>query len=289
MSIRLSGMDRKNIAAQIKADIDEYCKVAYDDGPRDHLGASVIGNNCNRALVYTFRWMHREQFDGRMQRLFNRGHCQEPRFIEWLRGIGCDVAEFQPSNSKSNKQWRMLAIENHYGGSLDGQLILPKRYKLPDKLLLEMKSHNDRRFKEVVKKGVIQAKPDHYMQMCAYGEAYELEYGLYMAINKNDDDIHPEIVQLDKALGAKLRDGKARHVIGASKLPPRIAASPAYESCKYCPHSGVCHHGAAVDVNCRSCANSKPVADGQWYCSQWNAIIPHDEIPKACSNWREFK
>lgn len=284
MSIRLSGHDRKAIAARIKADIDEYCKVVYDDGPRDHLGASVISNSCNRALVYAFRWMHREQFDGRMQRLFNRGHLQEPRFVEWLRGIGSNVAELAPTG----KQWRMTNLENHYGGSLDGQIILPERYKISDTLLLEMKSHNDRRFKEVVKKGVIAAKPDHFMQMCAYGEAYELEYGLYMAINKNDDDVWPEIVQLDRALGVKLRD-KAKHVIGALELPPRVAASPAYETCKYCPHSGVCHLGQPVDVNCRSCANSKPVADGQWFCQHWNAIIPHDEIPKACEQWSEFK
>ena len=79
------------VAKRIKEDIDGYCAKAYDDGPRWHLGASIIGNPCSRYLWFIFRWALHEKFTGRMQRLFNRGHREEARFIEWLRGIGFEV------------------------------------------------------------------------------------------------------------------------------------------------------------------------------------------------------
>ncbi len=81
----------KQVAAAIMEDIDSYCETAYDDGHRHHLGASLIGHNCSRYLWGTFRWLLREKLDGRAQRLFNRGHREEARFIEWLEGIGCEV------------------------------------------------------------------------------------------------------------------------------------------------------------------------------------------------------
>jgi hypothetical protein len=79
------------LAKQILADIDEYAQKAYDDGHRNHLGASLIGHDCNRYLWYIFRWCLHEKFSGRMLRLFNRGHREEDRFIEFLEGIGFKI------------------------------------------------------------------------------------------------------------------------------------------------------------------------------------------------------
>lgn len=76
------------LAKRLAEDIDEYCAAVYDDGHRNHLGASLIGDECKRKLWYVFRWVKNEKFSGQMQRLFNRGHREEERFIEWLEGIG---------------------------------------------------------------------------------------------------------------------------------------------------------------------------------------------------------
>ena len=79
------------IAKRVLDDIDAYCAHTYDGGHRKHLGASLIGRDCSRFLWYVFRWVKHEKHDGRKQRLFNRGHREEARFIEWLEGIGCTV------------------------------------------------------------------------------------------------------------------------------------------------------------------------------------------------------
>lgn len=79
------------LAKRVIADIDNYCATEYDGGPRRHLGASLIGHDCKRYLWYVFRWCFHKKHDGRQQRLFNRGHREEARFVEWLEGIGFKV------------------------------------------------------------------------------------------------------------------------------------------------------------------------------------------------------
>ena len=79
------------VAKRLLDDIDEYCVKTYDGGHRTHLGASLIGHECNRYLWGIFRWLKHEVTDGRKQRLFNRGHREEARFVEWLEGVGCRV------------------------------------------------------------------------------------------------------------------------------------------------------------------------------------------------------
>jgi len=79
------------LAKRILEDIDEYCVRTYDGGHRWHLGASLIGRECKRYLWYVFRWCLHEKTTGRQQRLFNRGHREEERFIEWLEGIGFKI------------------------------------------------------------------------------------------------------------------------------------------------------------------------------------------------------
>lgn len=82
---------RISAAKEVVEKIDEYCLTEYDGGHRNHLGASLIGRECSRYLWYVFRWAKREKTSGRQQRLFNRGHREEERFIEWLEGIGIKV------------------------------------------------------------------------------------------------------------------------------------------------------------------------------------------------------
>lgn len=281
--LRLSGAERKQLAARIKADIDAACVTMYDEGvARSHLGASEIGEKCDRRLVYSFRWMHREKFSGRMHRLFNRGHKEEDRIVEWLRATAAQVWAETPEG----KQYRIKS-DGHFGGSLDGIAQLPDAYELPFPFLTEFKTHNQKSFDKLVKDGVKTSKPKHFAQMCVYGDDYGFPYALYFAINKNDDDIYVEVVDLDFDYAKKLR-AKSAAIITAPKLPHKIAGSAAFVDCKFCPMVGICHNGEAVDVNCRSCQHSAPQPDGSWYCTHWNATIPTDAIVKACGEWKAF-
>jgi hypothetical protein len=278
---RLSGQDRKALAAQMKADIDAACVALYTDKPRSHLGASVIGEKCARKLWYAFRWMHQEQLSGKQLRLFNRGHKEEDRLIEWIKLTGAEVF----SHTDDGKQFRISASGGHFGGSLDGALKLPTRYGLDIPFLAEFKTHNDRQFKRLVKDGVRLSHPKHFDQMSTYGAVYELAYAFYFAICKNDDEIHIEVVELDHALGRR-NLSKADNIILSRIAPGRIAASPAHADCSYCPMAGICHHGGAVDRNCRSCTHAVPIDGAQWYCER-HATQLDDMV--ACDDWQELE
>lgn len=284
--IRLSGADRINIAKSIKADIDAFSLEKYKQTPRTHLGGSEIGEVCSRRLVYSFRWMSQENHIARMLRLFQRGHKEENVFVELLRGIGCSVSDQQ----ENGQQHRITTDNKHFGGSLDGVISLPERYNLPFPMLLEMKTHNDKSFKKLVADGMRVTKPKHFAQCCTYGYFYSFRYCLYMAVNKNDDDLWPEIVELDLPYGHMLAD-RAKTIINADRLPERISNSSAHKECKYCPMQGICHFQLEANRNCRSCCHSAAQADGSWFCKlpQNNQTIPTDVIPKGCNQWQQFK
>lgn len=81
----------KAVAEKILQDIDAACVEHYDDGHRTHLGASLIAHDCSRYLWNTFRWVFHKVESGRQYRLFNRGHREEERFVEWLEWAGFKV------------------------------------------------------------------------------------------------------------------------------------------------------------------------------------------------------
>lgn len=267
--------DRDALATQIKTEIDDWCASHYDDGHRNHMGASVMGTPCDRRLYLGFRWCGRETFSGRMQRLFQVGHLAEPRFIEYLEAIGFTVYQ----HDTNGKQFRVSGVNGHYGGSCDG---VATRGDLT--FLLEFKTNGTGAgFDGVAKKGVKDAKPEHWVQDCIYGFKMGLKYGLYLIENKNDSDITIEVMELDWSIGEREEIRAGRVINGA--LPAKFASSPAHSVCKYCPMSGICHRGEAIEKNCRSCIHSKPVEEAQWFCGHWGAVIPKEAIPAGCVQW----
>lgn len=294
----------KQVARRIKEDIDEYCIRTYDDGFRWHLGASLIGQDCQRAAWYGFRWAGHMTYSGstpeevkanhaRMQRLFNRGHREEFRFVEFLRGTGWQVFEYDtskpPKENGEYPQFRVSAFGGHFGGSLDGIGIPPARYGLGETpFLLEFKTNGTGAgFQKLVKEGVPIAKPQHLAQMSTYGSdpAYNLEFGLYQNICKNDDDLHIEIVKLDHKLGEQMRQ-RAGRVISAQTPLPRLSDNPTFWKCKSCDFFKQCHENAPLLKNCRSCKHATPVDGGEWACQLVEQIIPRDFVAKGCNEWR---
>jgi hypothetical protein len=275
--LRLDTADgRFQLADRLLHDIDTWCAEQFDDGPRNHLGASVIGGKCDRATWYSWRWFHHKKHSGQMQRLFQDGHWYEERFIQMLRGIGCNVTQV----SEDGPQHRIWAVEGHFGGSLDGQATLPARYGpvANNVFLTEFKTSNHKNF--VSLNHLQEDKEVHWGQMCVYGVKKKIRYGIYFVVNKNDADMKIFVVELDWELGQHLID-KGERIIFSTQPPPRVSNNPSNYLCKMCDHHSVCMMGARPDVNCRSCRHSEPVDEKQWHCRQWNAIIPSREAMLA--------
>jgi hypothetical protein len=274
---------RDALAQRIEKDINDWCQKQYDDGPRTHLGASIIGHECERFIWFGFRWMFYEVHSGRMQRLFQRGHLEEDRIIEWLTGIGFAISQVDIDG----KQFRIVFAEGHGGGSSDGIGRMPVRYCVNEPVLLECKTQKDKRFSILQGSGVQKEKPQHFIQASIYGRRLGLRYCLYIAVNKENDDLDVELIELDWGL-AEAEEVKAEKIIDSKFPPPRISENPSFWKCKMCSANPLCHQGAPVMKNCRSCCHSEPMPAKQWRCNQWNAMIPESEIPKGCDAWSQL-
>lgn len=275
----------KQLAYQIKSEIDKHCVDSNNDGPRSHLGASEIGHNCSRYLWYKFRWIAHKVHDGRQYRLFQRGHFEEPRFVEYLEGIGFKVQMFDEDRldevDKGKRQIRISACKGHFGGSIDG---IAEREDT-GRMLTEFKTNGTgKSFNELKLEGCQLKKHQHFSQQSIYGYKLGLSHSIYIVVNKNDDDLHVEVVKLDWKLGAEL-ENKAEMIIFSETPPSKLSQSASYYECSWCDLLSVCHNNGSVDKNCRSCKFAFPVDNAEWKCDKWCANIPKEAIKIGCDEW----
>ena len=272
-------MTPAEIQAQLYKYAEEYSRERYPSEHRHHLGISIIGDDCSRKLWYGFRWVKLGQAEGRMRRLWNRGHREEAQFEAFLLWAGFSIRTIDPS---TDKQYRVSLLNGHYGGSSDGIALVRWLEELP--VICEFKTHNNKSFTELKEKKVKAAKPQHYDQCCGYGANFKIKYALYCAVNKDTDEWYFEFVELDWNRAIEL-EKKASDIIYSQTPPPRINENPSYWKCKFCDYLDECHHGKPIEKNCRSCKNATPDLNGEWKCNRFNDIIPRDFLLTGCGEW----
>lgn len=276
-------LERTKVTLQMQNELDAVCKAEFAEDPRTHLGASIIGHPCEAYAWNVFRWLKFEEFDGRMLRLFNRGHEEEFRFVRWLTLMGFEVREVDPV---TGNQFRISGVMGHFGGSLDGMAKAPAHYNIPFPFVLEFKTHSEKSFNKLKKVKLQSAKPMHYKQMCSYGRAWKFEWGLYCAVNKNTDEIYLEFVRLDWNRADDLFR-RAENIIRSTTRPQKIAQTETFQECKYCDFAGLCHRNEVPTKNCRSCRYAVAVENAEWHCShpKYAQTIPKAMIPHGCNDY----
>lgn len=234
------------------------------DWRRNHLGASQIGKECDRAIWYGFRWATEPSFRGRMLRLFDTGNKEEARLVADLRAVGVEVHEFEGG---TRQQFRVSDIGGHFGGSMDGAARGFQESKAWH--VLEFKTSNAKGFEKLRKEGVEKAKPQHFTQMQIYMHLTGMERAYYLVVCKDTDDIHGERVRYHAPTAWRAIE-RARRIIQSDTAPPRISDNPEHPECRWCDHRAVCHEGALPVVSCRSCIHATPEmdGDGRWSCAR---------------------
>lgn len=259
---------------------DAYRNDEEGPGFRSHLGASIIGRECARELWLSWRWSFLRSFQPRILRLFNRGHQEEARFLALLDMIG--VKFHQP---ESGDQERISDFGGHFGSALDGVL-----WNVPDCpgewILGEFKTHNTKSFCKVVAEGVQTAKPEHWSQMQTCMARRGIHKTLYLAVNKNDDDIFGQIITYSEGHASReLRKGA--DIITRRDAPPRVSNDPSFFKCSYCDARHRCHFPEKADppINCRTCKHSVATLDGLWSCELRNIVIDKEDQLAGCGQW----
>lgn len=247
------------------------------DGFRAHLGASIIGKPCSRALWYDFRWATHVHHEGRILRLFETGQREEDRLVRNLRDTGATVLEVDP---ETGRQFTVTAHGGHFGGSLDavaiGILEAPKTWHV-----VEFKTHGVKSFRDLCAKGVEASKPQHAAQMQIYMYLTEITRAIYIAVCKDTDALYVERIHADLDAGQRLLT-KARRVIYARQPLSRISEDPAWFECRFCNHHDLCHGGGSAAHTCRSCLHATPI-EGGWHCARHDCGLSVADQRAACA------
>lgn len=302
------------IAQKLKLEIDKNSEE--DNPPKfaKSIAPSSIGDECVARQWYKWRWVKLIQKPGRISRIFERGNRSEFEATKLLRRAGWEVrdytarlccssldgsyitlewdapipegftdvhdqphhiAECQRRDRFMLKQYSFSAIKRHMNGNLDGYARHPV-YSLGLWYLTEYKEYNTKRFSALTRKSVKEIDYDYYVQIVLYMQAHDLPRCVFVAINKNDDDVHIEIIERDDAT-ANAYMATANSIVYSKVRPARFAESAAHHVCKMCDYLDICHHGVKVEINCRSCLNCIPEDDGRFYCQKWQALIPNKQ------------
>lgn len=254
-----------NKLPKLIAAVDAYTMGIRDGEKRKHLGASAIGHKCKRRVWYGWRWALTNLHEARMLRLFGRGHREEPEIVKLLRGAGVTVYDAGESG-ELKEQLRISGCDGHFGGTPDGIVVDVPDMPPGEAGLLEMKTHNDKRFQKLKENGVFVEHLKYYIQMQVYMHFHGLPWGLYVGVNKNDDELYFEIIRYKKEVAVHYFQ-LADETIKAVEPPPRISESPGWHECKWCDMAEICHGTELPDINCRTCIHGSPGGEGKWVCA----------------------
>jgi hypothetical protein len=220
--------------------------------------------------------------ESRMRRLWNRGHLEEGRFIALLLMIGVQVYQ----QDEHGKQFKISNFGGHFSGSGDGILLNVPDLPAGVPALGEFKTHGDDSFEKLKDSGVKESKPEHYAQMQEYMHHFGLLYALYVAINKNTEELYAEIVMYDRPVAEHFLE-RAKYIIFTDNTPDRIrSASPSFFTCKYmCDYTDVCYSTVPVDRNCRTCKHGFAMPDGTWQCALYTRTLDKEAQLAGCNSY----
>jgi hypothetical protein len=191
------------------------------------------------------------------------------------------------------EQFEISDFGGHFSGHMDGCARgLPEAPKTWH--VLEYKTHNNKSFKKLQKEGVKKSKSMHYAQMQAYMRKTGMKRALYLAVNKDTDELYMERVYYDKEYCDRLFE-KAHRVISSSDPPPRISERRDYYQCGWCDARAICHGTESPDpalplagLSCRQCCHATPVIEkaqfGCWRCEKGEKCTAGNEEDQPCKH-----
>lgn len=201
--------------------------------PRRYVSTSGLGRECLRQIQYDYLAVPKDEgrdFEPTTLRIFEAGHRGEDVVAAWLRAAGFDLR----SERSDGRQFGFSALGGHFRGHIDGCLLGgPAPIDYP--VLWENKALGLSSWKEVVKHGVVLAKPVYAAQIALYQAYLDLPNpALFTALNRDTWELHCELVPFDARLAQAMSD-RAVQVIQASEaqeLLPRAVGDRTSVVCR---------------------------------------------------------
>lgn len=217
-------------------------RMRSSQSPREYLGASRLGVSCERALQYEFARAPvgpGRETDGRILRIFERGHVMEDCMVAWLRAGGFDLR----TRKANGEQFGFSAIDGRLQGHIDGVIVGgPDGFAYP--ALWECKCLGSKSWRDLEKNKLAVSKPVYHAQVVLYQAYLQLHKhpAIFTAINADTMEIYTELVPFDAALAQRMSD-RAIKVIGATdagELLARAYHDSTHFECRMCSWQDRC-------------------------------------------------
>jgi len=257
-----------------------YEKKSYMGDSRG-IPMSQVANECERAIWYKLHWASQpETINGQKQRRFDTGNIEEERLLDDLEAAGFEVERLDPA---TGQQFRVSLGDGWLRGKMDGKVQgLPESKKVH---VVECKSHGEKSFKELVKKKLEVGKPDHFAQCQAYMHSEGLDRCLYIAVNKNTDELYVERVRYDRTFCLRM-EAKVERIVRANAAPPKLVEDPTSKAayvCNWCDARPQCHEGEFARRNCRTCLSASFESGAVVKCLVFDKELEYDEQQRGCN------
>lgn len=191
---------------------------------RNYIGASQIGNPCQRAIWYDYKHYPKKPYSAKQLRTFEIGKRLESMILSEL--------------TVSNIKWSNYDIVDtipFFRGTCDAILSINDQ-----KYILEIKTAKDVSFKKFIKLGLKDWNKQYYAQIQTYMGLYNIEKGILLAINKDTSELHQEEINFDPIYYMTLKSN-ASYIAEQKEPPERINKSPLFYICSMCQYKELCH------------------------------------------------
>ena len=261
--------------ATLKACDDAFVEKMNAEKPRPYLGASSIGENCNRKLWFRFRWC-REVFDAPTLKRFRDGHITEQTVVNQLS------LKFPVTDT----QWGFNDIDNHFSGHIDGVISgILEAPKTPH--VLEVKAVSDKKFNELKKAkaelgeklAIRKWNPTYHAQIVLYMFYRGLTRSFHVVATAGGRDWMSVRTEADNTFAQTLIE-KAKRIIYANDAPASLPIDSF--DCRYCGLRDVCREKKLPDRTCRTCVHSTPAGQGLWQCALHKMPMDYNEQLAGC-------
>lgn len=266
--------------------LDKALEDAQYNSPRQYLGASAIGEACERKLWLNFHWAKGSFIEASGLRRIEDGHRGERILADWLRLVpGVNLS----TETESGAQHSFEDLGGHFRGNCDG--LITGLLQSPKKLhVWECKIVNEQKFKKLnslkltagEENALFQWDPIYYAQAQVYMHYFKAERHYLTAGSPGVRDITSVRTEYNEDDARKYIE-KAKRIIFAKRPPAKISDNPAWYECKFCSFHSMCHEEEfPQQISCRTCMHSTPLENGVWKCEKHEQLLTLDMQRSGC-------
>lgn len=202
------------------------------------LRASRAGFPCDRNLWYSVNVEYCGEPDERTQRIFDVGTCLEPLVVEWLRRDGWTV-DYNPGSQEAALEVTVPLESGILAGHPDCFIA---KGAITD-CLADIKTMNERSYREWKRAGTIRSKPQYADQLHVYAKGCirsgrRVSKLAIVGMNKNTSELHIDFMEYDESRIAGILS-RSERILSQPNAPTSGSPRESW-CCSYCEYRGMC-------------------------------------------------